>query len=375
MKRTTKQYIVVAIICIIIIGGASLFTTIFVANQIKVEYKTLLTEAENDRKQNQRYVYVAMNDISAGDAITENNTKKVTVYSSQPQNSFITNHDFGQLALIDIPLDTQLIKTMLTETKVSSDLREVEYQILNINSNIISNDTIDVRIVFPNGESLVVLSKKIIKGITEGTVMCYLWLDPQEILKMSAAIVDAALYPGTRLITTKYIEPSIQDASEITYTPSLSILELLETDPNILERSSKELEKEVRKALENRLANSMSTDVSEINWDINPYQQNKATKKGVEDKIEDDKSEENKSEENKSEENKSEADKLEKDQSEKDITGKNKTEQDIEDDIVEGTDIGKDDLAIGELGSNEDSNYFYYAEEQEAKDGVMEYGE
>lgn len=345
MKRTTKQYFIVAIICIIIIGSAALLTTIFVANQIKDEYKALLTEAENDRKQNQRNVYVAMNDIVAGDVITENNTKKVTVYTSQPQNSYITNHEIGQLAIIDIPVDTQLTKTMLTDNIISSDLREVEYQILNINSNILGNDTVDVRIVFPNGESLIVLSKKVIKGITEGSVMCYLWLDAQEILRMSAAIVDAALYPGTRLITTKYIEPSIQDASEVTYTPCLSILELLETDPNILERSSKELEKEVRKALENRLANSMSTDVSEISWDISPYSQNKnlvnSVKKGPE--------------EDKKEDDKTEVEKTEK--------------------VMEETDIGKDGMAAEELGSSEISEYFYYAEEQEAKDGVMEYGE
>lgn len=334
LRRTTKQYIIVAIICIVIIGGASLLTTIFVANQIKSEYKASLAEVENDIKQNQRYVFVAMNDIEAGDAITENNVKRMTVYSSQPQNSFITNHEIGQLALIDIPSNTQVIKTMLTETKVSSELREIEYQILNINSNIISNDTIDVRIVFPNGESFVVLSKKVIKGITESSVMCYLWLDAQEILRMSAAIVDAALYPGTQLITTKYIEPSIQDASEVTYIPGLSILELLETDPNILERSSRELEKDVRKALENRLANSMSTDVSEINWDINPYKQNEAIINSEKKKLEE------------SEEKK----------------------------IIEGTDAGKDAGETEELGS-EDSDYFYYAEEQDAKDGVMEYGE
>ncbi len=334
LRRTTKQYIIVAIICIVIIGGASLLTTIFVANQIKSEYKASLAEVENDIKQNQRYVFVAMNDIEAGDAITENNVKRMTVYSSQPQNSFITNHEIGQLALIDIPSNTQVIKTMLTETKVSSELREIEYQILNINSNIISNDTIDVRIVFPNGESFVVLSKKVIKGITESSVMCYLWLDAQEILRMSAAIVDAALYPGTQLITTKYIEPSIQDASEVTYIPGLSILELLETDPNILERSSRELEKDVRKALENRLANSMSTDVSEINWDINPYKQNEAIINSEKKKLEE------------SEEKK----------------------------IIEGTDAGKDAGETEELGS-EDSDYFYDAEEQDEKDGVMEYGE
>ncbi len=340
MKRTTKQYITVAIICIVIIGGASILTTIFVANQIKGEYNALLTEAENDRKQNQRNVYVAMSDITAGDAITDNNTKKVTVYSSQPQNSFITNHEFGQLALIDIPTDTQLIKTMLTDNIVSSELREVEYEIFNINSNIIGNDTVDIRIVFPNGENFVVLSKKVIKGITDASVMCYLWLDAQEILRMSAAIVDAALYPGTRLITTKYIEPSFQDASEVTYTPSISILELLETDPNILERSSKELEKEVRKALENRLAYSMSINVSEINWDINSHKQNVTQINSDQNKHKEDKSESNKAEK-----------------------------------AMEETGVGVNGGAAEELGSNGDSEYFYYAEEQEAKDGVMEYGE
>lgn len=350
IRRTTKQYIVVAIICIVIIGGAALLTTIFVAKQIKSEYDALLTKAENDMKLNQRYVYVAINDIEAGEAISENNVKRNTVYSSQPQNNFITGNEIGQLALIDIPSDTQLIKTMLTETKVSSELREVEYQILHINSNIVSNDTIDVRIVYPNGESLVVLSKKVIKGITESSVLCYLWLDAQEILRMSAAIVDAALYPGTQLITTKYIEPSIQDASEITYIPGLSILQLLETDPNILERSSKELEREVRKALENRLANSMSTNVSEINWDVNPHKQNQILIN--------------------SEKKMTGADNTEEDKTEKD-----KKEEDKTDKVVEGTVAEKDIGAVEELGSSVASDYFYYAEEQEAKEGVMEYGE
>ncbi len=344
MRRTTKQYIVVAIICIVIIGGASLLTTIFVARQIRNEYDTLLTEVENDKRQNQRFAYVAMNDIAAGEVITDQNVKRITVYSSQPQGSFITGSEIGQLALIDIPSDTQLIKTMLTEKKVSSELREIEYQVLHISANIVSNDTIDVRIVFPNGESMVVLSKKVIKGITEGSVVCYLWLDPQEILRMSAAIVDAALYPGTQLITTKYIEPSIQEASAITYIPGLSILELLETDPNILERSSQELAREVRKALENRLANSMSTDVSEINWDINPYKQKELSLDSDKKKTETDNSEEVNTRKDKSKES------------------------------MEGADAEEDVGEAEELGSVH-SDYFYYVEEQEAKDGVVEYGE
>lgn len=338
IKRTTRQYIIVALICIIIIGGASFITTLLITKQVKVEYNTLLTVARKELKENQREVFVAIDDIPAGEVITEDQIKKTNVYSSQPQNSYITVNEVGQQALIDIPRDTQITTAMLVDDAVSDELREVEYQSITINANIVSNDTIDIRIVFPNGESLVVLSKKMIKGITEGAVMCYLWLDSEEILRMSAAIVDAALYPGTQLVTTKYIEPSIQEASEITYIPSLSILELLESDPNILDRSSQQLKREVRKALENRLASSMSTDVAEINWDINPNipKEIKTEATPIQDK-ETDSVKSNKQKENQPKENQP-----------------------------------KDEI---ELGDNKTTDYFYYAQEQALKEGEMEYGE
>ncbi len=334
IKRTTRQYIIVAFICIVIIGGASFFTTILITKQVKVEYNTLLTAAREELKENQREVYVAIDDIPAGEVITENQIRKAIVYSSQPQNSYISVNEVGQQALIDIPKDTQITAAMLIDDMVSDELREVEYQIITVNTNIVSNDTIDIRIVFPNGESLVVLSKKMIKGITEGSLMCYLWLDSEEILRMSAAIVDAALYPGTQLVTTKYIEPSIQEASEITYIPSLAILELLETDPNVLERSSQQLNREVRKALENRLASSMATDVAEINWDINP---------------------------NRSKEKETEG-----------IPGEGEEASSVKSNIQKENQPTDE---VRELGDKETNDYFYYAQEQALKEGEMEYGE
>ncbi len=335
MKRTTKQYIIVAIICIVIIGGASFLTTIFVTNQIKVEYKTLLIDANNDLKLNQRSVYVALNDITAGDLITKDKIKKEMVYSSQPQDYYITDDEIGQQALMDIPINTHIMTMMLTDNVISDELREVEYQIFNINANIVSNDTVDIRIFFPNGESFVVLSKKVIKGISEGTVMCYLWLDAEEILRMSAAIVDAALYPGTQLVTTKYIEPSIQVASEVTYVPSLSILELLETDPNILERSSQKLRIDVRKALENRLASNMSINVSTINWDLDTNREKEISLKEPVNKY-------------------------------KEYESGGSLKQ------KDGNGEGK---VTEELGTNKETEYFYYADEQDAKESELEYGE
>ena len=276
MKRTTKQYIIVALICIIIIGGAASITAIVITNQVKEDYNTLLSKANDEIANNQRNVYIAVTDIAAGDMIAEEMVKHVKVYSSQPQGCYITKSELGKLALIDIPKDTGIITTMVTDNSISSELREVEYQVININSNIINHDTVDIRLFFPNGEDYVVLPKKMLRGYDGETAICRLWLTEEEIIRIRNAIVDAYLYTGAFLYTTKYIEPNVQDASIVTYTPSIGAIELIKTNPNIFETATNDLSTLVRKALENRLANSLNRNVASKQWELyddNVYQQ------------------------------------------------------------------------------------------------------
>lgn len=273
IKKSTRQYIIVAMICILVIGSAAVFTTIVMTMQVKEKYVGLLTMAHNEMEENKRSIFIATTEIKAGECITSDNIIRETVYASQPIDTYIQEEDIGKIALVTLVEGTHILGSMLTENNISSELRESEYGVININSNIISNDTVDVRIAFPNGENYVVLSKKVIKGIYPETTTCFFWMDEEELLRMSAAIVDAGLYTGSHIYVTKYIEPSIQDASIVTYTPSLAILSLIENDPNIVERYSQELSREVRKAFENRMAASMTTDVSVIQWDVNTNNQ------------------------------------------------------------------------------------------------------
>ena len=268
IKRTTKQYIIVALISIIVIGSAAIFTSFVYINQIRGEYQQLLDTAYNDMEMNKKNVYVTTNDIQAGDIITEDNIERRYIYATQPEETYMVENDVGKVSIVDIPMGTQVICSMLSENIISSELRELEYNVININSNIINQDTVDIRISYPNGETYIILSKKVIKGFSPETTNCFFWMEEEEILRMSAAIVDAGLYPGSKLYISKYIEPSIQEESIITYTPSLSILSLIESDPNIVERCSQELNREVRKALENRMAASMALDVTSIEWNI-----------------------------------------------------------------------------------------------------------
>lgn len=268
LKRSTKQYIIVAMICIVVIGSAAITTSIIMIGQIQEEYEYMLNEARQEMDENKKSVFVAVSNINTGEILSEDMVEERLVYTSQPIESYITKDELGKAVIIDIPEGTHIIKEMVAQNSVPSILREVEYDVIHVSSNIGASDYVDIRIFYPNGESFVVLSKKQLKGFQADMSICYLWVDEEELLRMSAAIVDAGLYQGSRLFMTKYIEPNIQKASVITYTPNISILSLIEHDPNIIDRCSQLLNKEVRKALENRLAESMDMNVKDIHWDI-----------------------------------------------------------------------------------------------------------
>ncbi|MFT4145758.1 MAG: SAF domain-containing protein [Mobilitalea sp.] len=336
LKRTTKQYMIVAALCILVMGGAAMATSIIITGQVKDKYTLLLKDAYREMAENKRTIYIANQDIAAGEMITNQNVLIQTVYSQQPVNTFITEADIGKVSIIPIMTGTQLLSGMLTDKSVTSDQREMEYDVIHLNSNIVSNDTVDIRIIYPNGESYVVVSKKVIKGVQTESTSCYFWLSEDELLNMSAAIVDAGLYQGSRLITAKYVEPSIQKASIVTYTPSLQVMSLIESNPDIIELYTQELSEEVRKSLENRLAANMKVDVSAAAWDVSNYKFN-------------------------------------------DINGVGTVEE--QPDIItssvnpDAEEAGED---LGTVGNEQDQNrdeYMFYADEEEAREGDVEYGE
>lgn len=268
IKRTTKQYIAIAVICVTVIGGASLAAYIVSTNNIRETYEAKLTDANLKISDNTRSVYIAKEDIPAGGILSEENTEKQNAISSQPQDIYITSSELGKKALIDITKGTQIIKSEVTDAELTADLREANFTVITNSANITNNDTVDVRLLYPNGENYIVLSKKTILDMSEDGLECYLWLSEEEIQIVSSAIVDAYLYEGTQIYTTEYIEPSIQEASTVTYTPSLVTMDLIKNDPNIVKIATEYLSDVVRKAIENRLAASIKVDVKETDWQI-----------------------------------------------------------------------------------------------------------
>jgi hypothetical protein len=130
---------------------------------------------------------------------------------------------------------------------------------------------------------------------------------------------------------------------------------------------SQELNKEVRKALENRLADSLATDVSVIKWNVNPNVNfiNDTTLNSTDEDLE-----------------VVPAPTLPPSQETEAATAKETASTSVKESEGEAyeripveapQDVSEDSGKDSELGKSED--YFYYAEEEAAKEEDTEYGE
>jgi hypothetical protein len=253
LTRSQKRHMFVAIISFLIIICAFGVAYAVTVRQVEGKYQSRLEAAQNKLNQNRKMVYVAKNLIASGSTISKDNTKYVEAFSNIPIDYFITDKDFGKLAVVNIGKDTQVLKNMVAADTMPDDLREEEFECVTLNTNLSENDYADIRIMFPNGENYVVLPKKPIKNLSLKSNQCYLWLNEEEIVTISSAIIDAYLHKGAKLYTAKYIEPSIQEANKVTYIPNVHVINMMRQDTNIYQIASKALSETARKEMEIRL--------------------------------------------------------------------------------------------------------------------------
>lgn len=300
-KNELKKYCLIIISSILFVGVIGLGCyLIFYVNQKDTK--------ESSTKTQEITVYTAADMIQHGQPITASmlvETKGKSLY----ENYYCSLDCIGQIAIVDIPKGMPIMQNMCRSSEVEPEDREVECEIIKLSGNLIENDYVDVRLMLPNGEDYIVLAKKgvheLFRSEEEKEEVCYLWLSEEEILYYSAAVVDAYLYQGACLYTTKYIEPTLQEASIVTYVPSLGTLAMMKENPNLYELAVSQLKLDERKLLENRLTDYINLDIRERNWNIVKDQSEDGSQQGVEDRDKDVVSEdENAMEENDKEDSK-----------------------------------------------------------------------
>ena len=140
-------------------------------------------------------------------------------------------------------------------------MRKQEYNVVVLPLDLDTGDYIDIRLMLPNGQDFIVVSKKEVEipvvGDTDSLDTIWVNLSEDEILHMSSAIVDAAKINGAKLYATKYTEPGMQNAATPTYVVSAESSALLQSDPNVLESAMEAIRNRYNVALRNDYINNV----------------------------------------------------------------------------------------------------------------------
>ncbi len=157
------------------------------------------------------------------------------------QKEYIEFKQAPLIAKVDMDANTIITSSMIVKSDsiVTNDVREQQYNMVILPKNIQAESYIDIRIMLPNGQDYIVVSKKYVKEANEDTI----WIDmtEAETLLMSSAIVDSYIVPSAKLYATMYVEPGNQEQATQTYIPSGDAINLINSDPNIIETAKIEL--------------------------------------------------------------------------------------------------------------------------------------
>lgn len=195
-------------------------------------YIFLTGPGKNMTKGDTKQVQVLVTSVKSGEKISlANVTTKTMSAEDTPTDAVAISQDV--IAKIDLTAGTILTSGMLnmSENTLTNDLREQEYNMISLPTNLSVGDYIDIRLQLPNGGDYIVISKKKVLQCNASTV----WLNmyEEEIELMSNAIIEYYIMAGSKLYATTYTDPGLQTASVGTYVPNADVVKLINENPNI----------------------------------------------------------------------------------------------------------------------------------------------
>ena len=156
---------------------------------------------------------------------------------------------------------------MLTTSseQVTNDLRKQEYNMLSLPTDLVSGDFVDVRIRFGNGQDFIIAAKKqvtiptIAGAPAEGVININLSED--ETIAMSSAIIETYQLKTAEMYVSRYTDPGMQVAAIPTYPVNAEALNLMDSNPNLLEEAKKAIASRYNRNLREQFINSQINSV------------------------------------------------------------------------------------------------------------------
>lgn len=174
------------------------------------------------------YVYKLTQNIKSGEKIDTNKLEIVKMAVSDVPTDYVNESiNIAECkSKLNLQVGTVLSKSLIYQNEpVQNSTRLVEFNMLTLPSTLRMGDYIDVRFTLPSGQNYIVLSKKQVVSLKNTTVgLC---LTEDEILMMSAAIIESYIIKASNLQAIQYVQAGTQEASTPTYAVNNDVYKLI----------------------------------------------------------------------------------------------------------------------------------------------------
>ena len=130
-------------------------------------------------------VVVLKRDIVQGEIITQDMIETINVNNSTVPTGVVNAAGIvGLTAKYNIAAKVPITGNMVSEEVVAADVRDVEINTVLMPSDLDEGDTVDIRLMFPNGTDYIVLAQKTIDKIYDTTFWLKLSEDEIQLLDL-----------------------------------------------------------------------------------------------------------------------------------------------------------------------------------------------
>lgn len=264
MRKNHGKTILKIILFIIVIATIAVLAFVY-KKKSDEKHQEQLNALQYEIDSSKQIIYVALADIKAGELLElDVNVTEQQVLSGLDSYMYISEDDLGRQALVDIEEGLPIMVNMVSGIEITNDTRVYDTDTVVMMADQSDYDVVDVRVMFPDGQDFLVLTKKTIDGVNLETARFNMMLNEEEILRFKCALVDAYMVSGTKLYTVRYIEPSIQEAGIPNYPVRNTTLTLIKEDPNVATYAELTLSAIARQTLEGKLEKLSSAQLDAV---------------------------------------------------------------------------------------------------------------
>lgn len=200
-------------------------------------------------------VYTVSSAVKAGDIVTADMLIPLDTYETMVTEQYITDTQniVDRYFKIAVNPGTPLLSNMFMDEELDATVRDRDIILDRMTVGLQEGDYVDIRITLPYGDDYVVLSHKRIYALNEESVKLY--LNEYEWNVYQGALIDYFLNAeyGCTLYADKYIEPGLQQEAVEFYAVPTNIANLLQKNPNIVDKKAASSLNEWREQMEQLL--------------------------------------------------------------------------------------------------------------------------